>query len=100
MPIEKPNHSRDATGPAENTIRTDEEMLNRSVRHLPEIPEPGNTPGVPGGMLQLHLDNARIHAGKLYLTGMAPGSLPARLVKRVDQFSLKVLKSYVRRYCV
>jgi len=100
MPIENLNHGRDAKGPAEKTTRTDEEILNRITEGFPERPEPGYTPEGPEELLQLHEANARIHAGRLYLTGMAPGSLPARLVKRVDQFSLKVLKSHVRRYCV
>ena len=65
--------------------------------------EPGEEQGrrvVPPGW-RLHLDRttARIHAGKLFLADMTQ-DLPARFVKRIDRFALKVLKSHRRRYCL
>lgn len=98
MPIENFDHDRDATGPAENAIGTKEENMNRSIWDIPVSPEPDNRED-PVWMPRLDWGNTRIHAGKLYLAGLAH-DLPARLVKRIDRFALKVLRSPVRRYCV
>jgi hypothetical protein len=100
MSIDKPNSSRDATGPAKETIGTAEEYMNGSLWDIPEISGTGDGSNNMGWTRPLGKASAHIHAGKLYLTGVARGSLPTRLVKRIDQFSLKVLKSHVRRYCV
>jgi len=43
--------------------------------------------------------NAAVHAGELFLAGIRP-DLPVRLVKKIDAFTLKILKDPHRRYCL
>lgn len=101
MPIENFDHGRDATGPAENTIRNDSGTTRHNARDFPDTSRlrPGDEPEEPDWTLHLAQGNARIHAGKLYLADLAH-ALPVRLVKRIDQFALKVLRSPARRYFV
>lgn len=101
MSIDKPNSSRDATAPAEKTIGNDSGTPRSDMRYLPDIlsSEFDDEPDEPGWILHLDRGNARIHAGKLYLADLAR-NLPARFVKRIDVFALRVLRSPVGRYCL
>lgn len=102
MPIDNFDQGRDATGPAERTIGTDERTTTGGkTGDLPGMfaPTDDDQPGSPGLMPDLHETNARIHAGRMYLMGVAY-CLPGRLVKRIDVFALRVLRSPVGRYCV
>jgi hypothetical protein len=101
MSIDKPNSGRDTTGPAEISIGNASGTTSRNMRYHTDIvwSGTGDEPEEPAWVLHLDRGNARIHAGKLYLADLAR-NLPARFVKRIDQFALRVLKSPVGRYCL
>jgi hypothetical protein len=94
--MQRKNHGRDATCPAENSV-----MRENNSRAETEV-FVGNCPGIFPGTEEMSRDLVRIspaHAGRLLLAGMQPG-LPARLVTRIDRFAMKIFHDTARRYCL
>jgi hypothetical protein len=90
------NHGRDATCPAENDSKR--ENATRSGAGIFK----SRTGGRYGGtevVLQVLCERVPIHAGIFFLAGIRP-CLPGRLVKRIDQFAMKISRHSLRRYCL
>jgi hypothetical protein len=94
--MESENHGRDATCPAENGSKREKAACSGSG--IFESRAGGRHRGTEV-ILQVLCEKVPIHAGIFFLAGIRP-CLPGRLVKRIDQFAMKISRHSLRRYCL